>query len=75
MLTQDIRWLDGQDHSGKFVLEMIYTNDGRSYIKGDKNSIDGYYELFASCPEVAEMVIYNTQGLEVVRKVCLTNVL
>jgi len=75
MLTQDIQWLDGQDCIGKFVLEMIYRNESKSYLKGDKKRIDEYYKNFESCPEVAEMIIYDTSGKEVVRKVCLTNII
>lgn len=75
MLDTDIRWLNGKGSDGMMVLQIVYNDNTIAYLKGDNNQINNYYDLFESCPSVAELVVYNVDGSEKVRKVCLTNIL
>lgn len=73
MLPNDIEWFDGMDANGKIVLEIVYRDNGKGYLKGSLDQIYDHYNIMADCPKVAELVIYNVDGKEMVRKVCLSN--
>jgi len=63
----DVRWLDGKDCNGQFVLEIHYKHGGQAYMKNtSQEKIEFYYGLLQGCPEVLGAVIYNPAGEPVV---------
>lgn len=72
---EDIRWLDGKDAKGKFVLEIEYANRSKGYLKNENlGQIKEYYKMLQGCPEVAQLTIYSPEESIVVRMVCFEGV-
>ena len=62
----DVKWLDGKNANGHYILEMFYKNGSRAYMKNkSREKIDFYYNLLADCPDVLRGVIYTPAGEEV----------
>jgi len=60
---QDIKWIDGKSATGKYVLEIIFVNGGKGYLKNENyEAISGQYTGLIDCPEVAGMTLYNADG-------------
>jgi len=60
--VQNIKWLDGQNAFGKYVLEILYDNGSSGYMKNDSyEQICHYYRLALELPEVLSVTIYNPQ--------------
>jgi len=65
----DIKWLDGQDAKGKFILEMLFANGGTGYLKNDSyEAICKHYEVLWDSPEVVSMTLYHPNGKVVAAK-------
>lgn len=62
-MKDDVRWLDGQPATGKFVMRMEYANGGTAYMKNATyEGIVNHYNLLITCPDVVDAYIYNPQG-------------
>jgi hypothetical protein len=65
----DIRWLDGKDSVGKFVMKMNYANGSVAYMKNESlDRIKHYHDLVAKMPEIVEAIVYDPQGKAVLRR-------
>ena len=57
---QNIKWLDGQNAVGKYVLELMYDNGSVSYMKSESyDQIRNYHSLALGMSEVVGVTIYN----------------
>jgi hypothetical protein len=67
--VNDIRWLDGKNSNGKFILEMLFSNGGTGYLKNDSyEAISKHYEVLWDSPEVVSMTLYHPNGKVVAAK-------
>jgi hypothetical protein len=65
----DIRWFDGQDAKNKFVLEMMFKNNGLGYLKNESyEKISGQYDFFWDNDQIVGMTLYNPEGKVVATK-------
>jgi hypothetical protein len=65
----DIKWLDGKDATGKFVLEMSFANGGTSYLKNESyDQVCNWYDTLWGSPEVVSMTLFNASGKVVAAK-------
>lgn len=66
---QDIKWLDGKNAAGKYVLEIIFVNGGKGYLKNEKyETISEQYRVLFDSPEVAGMTLYHINGKPICTK-------
>jgi hypothetical protein len=69
MNMNDIRWLDGKNATGKFILEMGFANGSKSYLKNESyDKILHYYNILWDCPECVSMTIFNPQTEQIASK-------
>lgn len=55
-----IKWLDGQNTVGKYVLELLYDNGSVNYMKSESyDQIRNYHTLALGMSEVVGVTIYN----------------
>ena len=65
----DIKWLDGQDAKGHFILEMLFANGGKGFLKNTSyEAICKHYEVLWGSPEVVCMTLYHPNGKVVAAK-------
>jgi len=56
----DIKWLDGQPATGMFILEMLFENGGKGYLKNaDYQMISHWYTSLWSNTECVSMTLYD----------------
>jgi hypothetical protein len=41
----DIKWLDGKTSEGLFVLEIMFSDGGKGFMKGDYNHVSNHYTI------------------------------
>jgi hypothetical protein len=69
MVHDEVKWLDGKQSHGKYVLEMVFADGGKGYLKNEsKNRIEEQYEFFWNCEEVVQLTIFDTNGQWIVSK-------
>ena len=65
----DIKWFDGKDAKGKFILEMNFANGGKSYLKNESyEQVCHWYDVLWGSPELIAMTLFNTEGKVVAAK-------
>ena len=65
-----VKWFDNETAENKFVLEMLYENGNKGYLKNeDYKTICHYYDLFWDNCGVVAMTLFNKSG-EVVADKC-----
>jgi hypothetical protein len=66
----DIRWLDGKGSEGNFVLEIMFRDGGKGYMKNESylKISDCYDLLWRVNPEIVGMTLYDPQGKPVATK-------
>lgn len=65
----DIHWLDGKDAVGKYIMEVIYTNGNRSYMKNESfSAISEYRSIILTGGDVASATIFSPAGEAIVIK-------
>jgi hypothetical protein len=63
MVMKNVKWLDGADAVGKYILEISFNDGGTGYLKNENyEKITHYYTLFFDCDHVVGMTLYNADG-------------
>jgi hypothetical protein len=66
---KDIKWHDGKNANGKYVLEIIFNNGSTGYLKNENyEKISEQYSVLFDCPTVAGMTLYNSDGKAIATK-------
>ena len=59
----EIQWLDGKDSNGKFILELVFQDGGKNYLKNESSEeICRNYDIFWESREIVGMTIFNPEG-------------
>lgn len=64
----NIKWNDGKTSEDKFVLEIMFSDGGKNYLKGDYSRISNHYTILWEEDNVVGMTIYNPQWKVVAAK-------
>lgn len=60
---QSIKWLDGGDAHGKYILEISFKDGGTGYLKNtDINKIREQMNVIYDCPELVGVTLYSPNG-------------
>lgn len=63
MINENINWLDGESADGMFVLEMLFRNGQKGYLKSETHEIAmERYMLALEYEEVVCMTIHDPAG-------------
>jgi hypothetical protein len=63
MITEKINWLDGKSADGMFVLEMLFRNGQKGYLKSKTHEVAmERYMLALGYEEVISMTIHDPSG-------------
>jgi len=66
---KNVKWLDGADAVGKYVLEFYFEDGGTGYLKNESyEQITHWYKLFFECDHVVGMTLYNAAGESIARQ-------
>jgi hypothetical protein len=66
---ENITWLDGNNATNKFILQMDFATGGTSYVKNDSyEQICHHYSAFWGCPDVVALTLYNKENQVVAHK-------
>lgn len=58
----DIKWLDGKNADGMYILEICYNDGTYGYLKNeDRERINEYCSLVSNMPEVASFRVHSPE--------------
>lgn len=59
----NITWLDGKDSTGKFVLEIMFQDGGKGYLKNESyEETCKSYDFFWDSSKVVGLTIFDPEG-------------
>jgi hypothetical protein len=63
----NIKWLDGKNADGMYVLEICYSDGTKGYLKDNtQEGIANYYATLYEMPEVTGFIVYNPEGQQTI---------
>lgn len=61
-MLNEIRWLDGKNADGMYILEICYNDGTCGYLKSeDRERINEYCSLVSNMPEVATFHVHSPE--------------
>lgn len=65
MNPNEIKWLDGKDADGMYILEILYNDGTKGYLKNkDRRQIDHYCSALAGMAEVKELAVHEPSRMK-----------